>query len=81
MRLGLVRLALSAAAAGHCAGALAVPATLRVVARVIDPQRYFAVYVLTIYAGVALLRSVLSASARRAPPSSWSPTRTPCRRR
>jgi len=45
------------------AGALAIPATLRIASRVIDPQRYFLVYLLTIYSGVALLRSVFSASA------------------
>jgi potassium efflux system protein len=44
------------------AAALAIPATLRLVTGVIDPQRYFAAYVLTIYAGAALLRSVFSAS-------------------
>jgi potassium efflux system protein len=44
------------------AAALAIPATLRLVTGVIHPQRYFAAYVLTIYAGAALLRSVFSAS-------------------
>jgi potassium efflux system protein len=44
------------------AGALAIPATLRLVTGVIDPQRYFAAYVLTIYAVAALLRGVFSAS-------------------
>jgi potassium efflux system protein len=44
------------------AGVLGISATLRLVIRVIDPRRYFAAYVLAIYAAVALLRALFSAS-------------------
>jgi potassium efflux system protein len=44
------------------AGVLGISATLRLVTRVIDPRRGFLAYVLTIYAGAALLRGAFSAS-------------------
>jgi potassium efflux system protein len=44
-------------------GAPAIAAALRLVTRLIEPQRRFLAYVLAIYAGAALLRGVFSASA------------------
>ena len=52
------------------AGWLAIPAALRVVTRIIDPQRYFLAYVLTIYAARrAAARRVLGQRAAACKPS------------
>jgi potassium efflux system protein len=45
------------------AGWLAIPAAVRVVLRLMEPQQHFLAYVLTIYAGASLLRGAFSASA------------------